>query len=92
MILSMVDLPEPFVPTKPKTSPRFTVNEMSFKARNSLNMSLPFTSARKYSLRLFRRSLAILKTMLTWSTTTTDSGVAAVLSGVSVADIGALRD
>ena len=51
MILSIVDLPEPFVPTRPNTSPRRTSNEMPSSARNSLNMSSRRASLMKYSFR-----------------------------------------
>ena len=65
MILSMVDLPEPLVPTRPTTSPRPTLNEMCFKARNSLKNSSWCMILMKYSLRLVSDSEAMLKTMLT---------------------------
>ena len=73
MILSIVDLPDPLVPTRPKTSPRRTWNEMPSSARNSLNMSSRRTILMKYSLRLVRRSLAMLNTMETLRASTITS-------------------
>ena len=65
MILSMVDLPEPLVPTKPTTSPGFTLKEMFLSARNSVKNSSCFISLMKYSLRLLSCSDAMLKIMVT---------------------------
>ena len=64
----MVDLPEPFVPRMPNTSPCFTSKETSSSARNSLKRSSRFKAAIAYSLMLFSCSLAMLKIMDTWST------------------------
>ena len=71
MILSMVDLPEPLVPTRPNASPRFTLKLMWFSARNSLNLSSWRASAMKYSLRELNCSEAMLKIMETSSTSMT---------------------
>ena len=61
--LSTVDLPDPFVPKMPNTSPFLTVNDTSSSARNSLNMSSRLARAIIYSLMLFSCSLAMLKIM-----------------------------
>ena len=68
MILSMVDFPEPLVPKMPKTSPLCTLNDTLSIALNSLNMSSCFAKATAYSFKLFNCSLAMLKTIDTWST------------------------
>ena len=65
MHLSMVDLPEPLVPTRPTTSPGRTLNEMWSSARNSWKKSSWRMILMKYSLRLLSCSLAMLKTMET---------------------------
>ena len=83
MIFSMVDLPEPLVPTRPTTSPRRTLNEMSLSARNSLKNSSWRMSLMKYSLRLVRDSDAMLKIMVTSFTSTAYSGVADWVSAMS---------
>ena len=68
MHLSMVDLPEPLVPTRPTTSPWLTLNETWLRARNSLKNSSCFMALMKYSLRLVSTSEAMLKIMETSST------------------------
>ena len=68
MIFRMVDLPEPFVPRMPNTSPCLTSKETSSSARNSLKRNSRFAAAITYSLMLFSCSLAMLKIMDTWST------------------------
>ena len=73
MILSMVDLPEPLVPTRPKASPRFTSNEMSSRALNSLKATSPRAKAIKYSFSELNCSEAILKISETPFTATTVS-------------------
>ena len=65
MILSMVDLPDPLVPTRPTTSPGFTLKEICLSARNSVKNSSCFISLMKYSLRLLSCSDAMLKIMVT---------------------------
>ena len=78
MHLSMVDLPEPFVPTRPTTSPFLTLNEMWLRARNSLKNSSCLMALMKYSLRLLSTSEAMLKIIETSSTSMeySSSGVA----------------
>ena len=68
MHLSIVDLPEPLVPTRPTTSPWLTLNETWLRARNSLKNSSCFMALMKYSLRLVSTSEAMLKIMETSST------------------------
>ena len=68
MILSIVDLPEPLVPTRPSTSPFFTLKETCLRAWNSSKNSSCLTSLMKYSLRLSSLSEAMLKIMVTSST------------------------
>ena len=61
MHLSIVDLPEPLVPTRPTTSPRRTLKLTWSSARNSLKKSSCLMILMKYSLRLLSCSLAMLK-------------------------------
>ena len=77
----MVDLPEPFVPTSPKASPRLTSKDMSSSARNSLNFTSCLIAAMKYSLRELNCSFAMLKISDTWSTRTTVSASGAGRGG-----------
>ena len=63
--LSMVDLPEPLVPTRPTVSPRLILNEMFLRALNSSKNSSRFMILMKYSFRLLSCSDAMLNTMVT---------------------------
>ena len=62
---SMVDLPLPFVPTRPTVSPLSMLNETSFSAWNSLKNSSCRSALMKYSFRLPRFSDAMLNVIVT---------------------------
>ena len=63
MILSMVDLPDPFVPMMPNTSPFFTSNETSSSAVKPSKKSLRRAIWMAYSFKLLSCSDAMLKIM-----------------------------
>ena len=82
-ILSIVDLPDPFVPTMPYTSPLRTSKLTESSATNSLKNNSRFANAMKYSLKLLSCWLAMLNTMVTSSTLTARSSasISAAFSG-----------